>query len=114
MRNSADVEREHGLATSALHGKGRLVSNGNSKHISLHKACDQGLASSLSRILKAEEIKRLLFFFPCFFTMELARSLSFQFPWSWQVSRVCPSPCFEALGPPHLLERKQHLRGAAS
>jgi len=55
------------------------VSNGNSKHISLHKACDQGLASSLSRILKAEEIKRLLFFFPCFFTMELARSLSFQF-----------------------------------
>ncbi|KAL9379280.1 hypothetical protein Peur_027762 [Populus x canadensis] len=128
MRNSADVEREHGLATSALHGKGRLVPFCHlhkaprreqwevkiNRHISLHKACDQGLASSLSRILKAEEIKRLLFFFPCFFTMDLARSLSFQFPWSWQVSRDCPSPCFEALGPPHSLERKQHLRGAAS
>ena len=78
-------------------------------HISLHKACDQGLASCISRILKAGE-KRC----SCFSTMEGARSLSFQFPWSWQASRARPSPCFEALGPPHSLERKQHLRGAAS
>ncbi|KAJ6974852.1 hypothetical protein NC653_030862 [Populus alba x Populus x berolinensis] len=67
MRNSADVEREHGLATSALHSgeapAGAVVPFCHlhkaprrepwevkiNRHFSLHKACDQGLASCISR-----------------------------------------------------------------